>query len=261
VSAVLWALGGCTGGGRVGDSDPFSRGGSSTPSSARVAAADSIELRGLVRSVQDGTPIQGALVILQSPSGVEWVSALSDSLGVVDLGVIIPGNLTVVVRAEGFQSVTSREEVRGLPPVRIQIQLATEADSEARSSVSVEARRDPLEAAGFYFRRDRESGSFLTAREIRMRGAVSPSEVLLTLPGFRLLQSRGAAAVVGRRGCPSNVFIDGILVGDTRQLDYLIVLQSIAALEAYPGGTPPAAFAGQGSACGAVVIWTPRSAD
>ncbi len=244
----------------IGESDPFARGGGGQPvETASSPGGDSIRLSGTVSTTEaDGEALAGVLVTLVTPGGSERAAARSDSAGGFDLGVVAAGAYSARARAPGHAPLETRVEVRGLPPVRLVILLAPDGDPDARSSAEILARRDPLEVVGFHERRARESGSFLAGDEVHRRSAPYPSELVVSFPGFRLAPLGRGVAVVGRRGCPPNLFIDGMHVGDTRQLDLLVSMASVAAIEAYPGSTPPAEFAGLGSGCGAVVIWTPR---
>jgi hypothetical protein len=249
----------CASGG-IGESDPFARGGDGV-ATARSAAptGDSVQLTGsVVVTGGESGAIHEALVTLVTPGGSERAAARTDTLGAFDLGVVAAGNYIARARAEGFSDVEATVEVRGLPPVRLVVHLAPVDAPEDVSTIEIEARRDLLQSVGFHERRVRESGSFLSGDEIRRRGAPYPSELILSFPGFRLSPVGGRGVVVGRQGCPPKLFVDGMDVGDSRQIDLVVTIGTIAAVEAYPGSTPPAEFAGFGSACGSVVIWTRR---
>jgi hypothetical protein len=258
VLILLLAAGGCSLSGSIDASDPFTREGASGQGAAGASGAEPLfELRGSVVGGEDEDPLRGVLVTLTDRDGREVAAARTDSAGVVGLGRMAPGEYVVRARHEAFKPLDERTEIRGLPPVRIQIQLAA-SDTDDRSSVRVTASRDLLDEVGFYSRRSRETGSFLVADEIRAANAPNTTELLATLPGFQVTVVGGARAAVGRRGCPPNVFLDGRPVGDTRRIDSVVSILGIGALEAYPGGSPPAEFAGFGQQCGAVVLWTRR---
>jgi hypothetical protein len=258
---VLWVLlaAGCASGG-IDGSDPFARSGDGVAAARAYApAGDSVLLTGSVSVAGDESgAIHQALVTLVTPGGSERAAARSDTLGTFDLGVVAAGNYVARARAEGFDEVEVAVEVRGLPPVRLVVHLAPIGAPETASTIEVQARRDFLQTVGFHDRRARESGSFLAGEEIGRRSAPYPSELLVSMPGFRMAPFGGRVTVVGRRGCPPKLFVDGMDVGDTRQVDLIVTMETIAAVEAYPGSTPPAEFAGFGSGCGAVVIWTRR---
>jgi hypothetical protein len=249
----------CASGGGIGTSDPFVRGGEGATESAsplRSGERPSIDLQGTVTGGPEGTTVSDARVTLRSATGGDPEATRTGAEGTFEFASLVPGVYTVLASASGYQTVEQRIDVQGLPPVRLEIHLPAEGDDEDSASAVIRARPDHLHTISFYDRRERESGSFLLAADIQRRGVGSPRELVLSLPGFRVLT--GSSVVVGRRGCPPTLFIDGLDVGDLRQINFLLSLRSIAALEAYPGSSPPARFAGLNSLCGAVVVWTPR---
>jgi hypothetical protein len=251
-------LSGCLSSG-VASSDPFARGGAGAASPS-ASQPETIRLTGWVTVLGDeDEAIADVVITLVDLDGSERAVAGSDSTGAFDLGSVEPGSYQARATLDGYLSAESAVEVRGLPPVRLLIELAADdAEEGLASTARVTARADFLETVGFYQRQGRESGSFLVEADIRRRTAMSASDVVVSLAGFRRRPVGNQLLLVGRRGCPPNLFIDGMEVGDTRQLDFLITVQSIAAIEAYPGSTPPAEFAGIGVECGAVAIWSKR---
>jgi len=248
----------CASGG-IGTSDPFARGGEGATESTRTVGTPTrppIDLMGTVTGGTTAGSVADARVTLRAVTGNGPVTARTNDQGAFDFQSLTPGTYTVTASASGYKSLEQRIEVQGLSPVRLEIHLPSEADDEGSASATIQARPDPLQTSGFYHRRERESGTFLVAEEIRRRGTGTPAELVVSLPGFRLLP--GTAVVVGRRGCPPSLYVDGLEVGDVRQINLLVSLSGIAALEAYPGSSPPAIFAGMNSQCGAVVVWTPR---
>jgi hypothetical protein len=215
-----------------------------------------VDLSGTVTGGAEGAPIAGARVTLQPASGNGPAAERTNEEGSFEFQSLAPGTYMVMASASGYQPLEQRVEVEGLPPVRLEIHLVPDGDEEGASSATIQARPDPLQVVGFYHRRERESGSFLVAADIRRRGVGTPAELVLSLPGFRQLPQSGI--VVGRRGCSPSLFIDGLDAGDLRQINFLVSVGNISALEAYPGSSPPAMFAGLNSQCGAVVVWTPR---
>lgn len=255
------AVSACGTSGGIGSSDPFTRGGNEPAgmwdSGVGSDSRPAIDLVGVITGGPDDVPLGEVTISLAASYPPAHHGATSDSTGAFQLEALAPGIYTVTAAHPGFQPLERRVDVQGLPPVRLELFLAAEGEDQS-SDAAIRARPDPLQASGFYHRRDRESGSFLVASEIRTRGAGSVSELLLTLSGFRLAPQGARPTVVGRRGCPPSLFIDGLDRGDSRQVDFLVTLDNIAALEAYPGSSPPAVFAGLNTLCGAVAIWTPR---
>jgi hypothetical protein len=269
--ALAWALllvglAGCASGNewRDGGGDPFARGGSGAPGSMTSGPSgaplpDSVTALGTITGGEDGTAwLGGAQIELLGSQDALVVRAVSDSTGNFELGPARAGSYTLVVQAAGHKEIRERIDFVGRAPATLRLTMVRDID-DGRSQVSFLSRRDPLEAVGFYDRRDRESGTFLANDQIRTRGASTPSRLLLTIPGFQEGIDRfGNSIVVGRRGCPPTLFIDGQDTGSVGQIDALVTLFSIMAIEAYPGSLPPSQFAGMNAACGAVVIWTTR---
>lgn len=257
---ALAGLSGCVASGGIGSSDPFVRGGgqASAPTSfdPRSGSREPLAIDGRITSVPDDTPLARARIALESVDRGNVVEVRADSAGAFRFEPLPQGLYLLRAEREGYVSLEIQLSLEGLPPVRLEVELSRPGDEDHRSTAQLFGRQDPLQVAGFYDRRARESGTFLLAADIRRRGVGSASELVLSIPGFRL----AGFTIVGRRGCSPTLFVDGLDVGDLRQIDRLVSLWSIAALEAYPGSSPPAVFAGLNSQCGAVAIWTPRGA-
>lgn len=268
-AALSVGLGACASGNEWRDSgaDPFARGGGplgATSSSGRSGAPlpDSVTALGTITGGEDG--ITGLLdVRIQLLGFQETVvaEARSDSTGSFQIGPARAGSYTLWVEAAGHKDIRERIDFVGRAPATLRLEMVRVSE-DGRSVATYLSRRDPLEFVGFYDRRGREAGTFLAYDQVRTRGAASPSRLLLMIPGFQEGVDRfGSAVVVGRRGCPPTLFVDGQETGNVSQIDFLVTLFDIMAIEAYPGSSPPSQFAGLNAACGAVVLWTPRGQD
>ena len=125
------------------------------------------------------------------------------------------------------------------------------------------ARRRGL--GGFEERSRSGQGTYLTREQFMSRGnPIVPSDLLRTARGLRVYRrgglgktvittSRGSTTFAGP--CSPSVFLDNMYLGDTETIDIDVVLNvdHIQALEVYNGATVPARF---NRGCGAIVFWT-----
>lgn len=163
--------------------------------------------------------------------------------------------------------------------------------------VSVAASRRHLEVAGFYQRQRSDFGTFLGPEEIARRRAPRITDLLLGLPGVRLvsmttgsvgrrfIQLRGSSLSQGG-ACRPRIFVDGLLyaLGDSKpiprregeetemeeimealdqglSIDDIGPPSDLAGIEIYRSATQvPVQFGGTSvhTLCGVIVIWTKR---
>jgi hypothetical protein len=122
-------------------------------------------------------------------------------------------------------------------------------------------------------RRTRGFGVQITREEIEERRPMRLSDVLLTLPGVRMVQGSRAGSgarsfSIGRAlpGCQLQIFLDGVnvsrgAVGEEDVLiDDLVSPLDVEVVEVFRGlGSIPAEFLTSQARCGVVAIWTRRS--
>jgi hypothetical protein len=129
----------------------------------------------------------------------------------------------------------------------------------------------PAHMRGFYDRRERGVGSFLTREEIERRMAPRLIDILLTIPGVRIKGSDEHVYLV-RAGprcrnteppIPPVIFVDGrtwasILADDPiTELLYSIRPETVMGIEVYDSQAQvPFEFQRRETRCGAIVIWT-----
>jgi hypothetical protein len=128
--------------------------------------------------------------------------------------------------------------------------------------VTVVGRRDisgPM--AGFYQRQASGRGRFITLADIEKRNALNMTDLLRTIPGFRVTSSgfRNNVRVRGSR-CAPLVWLDGqgLFAGDV-DLDAFNPM-TFEGIEVYSGGASvPVEFQGNqrvSSSCGTIVLWS-----
>lgn len=129
-------------------------------------------------------------------------------------------------------------------------------------------RREQVE--DFYRRMTRGVGTYLTRDDIEGRMSGTPSDLLRTIPGLRLVRTRSGTGVrfpttsLSRRDCAPMIWIDGQRAPGL-EIDE-VTLTDIEGIEIYNGpSTTPVQFSqGVGHvSCGTIVVWsrppTPRS--
>ena len=120
--------------------------------------------------------------------------------------------------------------------------------------------------AGFWERRSRGFGHYLTRDEIDAVGAHDFTDVLRMTPGVNIITVNGRRSVrfgrsMGLRGdCPPQYWVDGMRIENGSPDDF--VPGDLEALEIYSGpSTVPPQFAARSvqigtRTCGAIVVWT-----
>ena len=115
---------------------------------------------------------------------------------------------------------------------------------------------------GFWERRARGFGSFITRDEIVRRNTSEFVDLLRRLPGASITQVNGRPAVrfkrnIGPRDCPPQYFVDGMPLHAATPDEFSP--EDVEAIELYAGpATTPVQFAPRpmSNTCGAIVIWT-----
>lgn len=187
-----------------------------------------------------------------------------------------PGTYRLSVERLGYTSRAHEVELVAGEALESRIVLSADPVPIEDIVVDVEARNLALAQAGFYERRDRGLGLFVTREEIERRRPMVTTDVLRSLPGVRVTQTSRfgstAQAVVlrggtrtearGPDGCGPEIWLDQVRLtreegGGPVPLDRYVVPEEIEALEIYR--TPaevPAQYSTRESSCGVIVVWT-----
>lgn len=216
-------------------------------------------LVGLVRD-SSGQAVPGVEVRVR---GNDALYAKTNDSGGFRIQSIPVGPTTVVVRRLGFAPATVDMILRAGRTDSLVLSLTTVAAS--LPGVLVE---DEYEAkshrmlAGFWDRRSRGFGNFITRDEIEKRdphdfvdlARMVPSVSVMTRNGRKVLRfHRG----IGARDCPPQYFVDGMRIENGSPDEFSP--QDVEAVELYSGpATIPPQFTARFNSytCGAVVIWT-----
>ena len=229
--------------------------GSASPASAQARAA----LVGVVRD-SAGNPVPGAEVRLIGDA--DAIARTNDSGG-FRLAALRTGPASFRFRRMGFLPATVNLVLRGGQTDSLVLALTMTTVSLATVLVEDEylARSHRL-LPGFWDRRSRGFGNYMTRDEIEKREPREFVDIVRLMPGVTIQTRSGRAVIRFNRGsqrtdCPPQYFVDGMRI-DNMSPDEMTP-QDVEAIEVYAGpATTPPQFAPRPNTltCGAVVIWT-----
>jgi len=240
--------------------------------SFELAAAQTVT--GIVVDGTDNEPVAGVVIALADSAGVRLGVTETKADGSFELRLERAGRYTLSTQRLGYLSFTS-QPLTILSGAELEFEIRLERAPIASQAVEVRTRSRVarLERAGFYTRRDKGIGRFLTAEDIRKRGSLLVSDLLRTEPSVRIVYNsarpgwdvvfRGATtSVVGKKApCVPLVVVDGVRVRTDHSmgLDELVEVSEIEGLELYPGSAGvPAQYSGMGALCGVILLWLKR---
>ena len=240
------------------------------PADAQNSVAERIrsEVHGRVVEQNGGEAVGQARLLfrrLVEDSVIDSVSATTGDDGTFRLERLPPGTYALVTQHLSFETRRDTFTVPISKSMKIRISLAA-APVELRP-LQVTARSGWLVETGFYRRRDKGFGKFLTPEELDRRPLNSLTQALKTVPGVQYGRqcSRGICRDVlhmspstGHVSCSVTYYMDGDeMHGPVSPRD--ISMHDLAAIEVYRGiSETPGQFYGR---CGSVVMWSKRSGD
>jgi hypothetical protein len=226
---------------------------------ARWAGAQEATVRGLVLdSARSPVPDVAVAVV-----AVHQVTR-TDANGRFTLTKLPAGAVEISIRRIGYAPATVKRTVPASGIDSVTVVLMDLPQVMDAMSVTERHRRQGIEE--FYFRRAQGvAGVFFTREDIGNQRASTPTDLMRTTPGVRLVNSasgrgiRFQSATTGlRRGgdCQPVIWLDG-QAAPGMELDD-IPLNDIEGIELYRGpSTTPGQFWRSGaSQCGAIVVWT-----
>ena len=225
---------------------------------AVIAAARGQQAASVRGSVRDslGYPVVGAqVVVIGSP-----IRGETDERGEFLVSQVTGGRISVAIRRIGFRpdSVTIAVGVGQTQSVELVLhRIALDLQP-----VVILGRSNLLgPIAGFYDRRARGNGRFITRADIQRQNPVNLTDILRLIPGVRV-ESRELRKVLRFRGseCSPLTWLDGApLYAGSYDFDALDP-RAYEGIEIYLGATGvPMQFLGNRSAlnsCGTVVLWS-----
>lgn len=243
------------------DESPAARPGGAGPEAADPEAA---EVRGQVRVQKSGEPLAGATVTLR-PEGAApdsgGRSAATDRQGEFHFAQVGPGSWILRVEHVGYRPRTDTLAVGEGDDVVLRIPMAVSpVDLEP---LVVRVRRGWLVERGFYRRRSKDLGYFLTPEDLERRSVHRLTQLLKIVPGVRLVRDCSSLpcenfirmSATASSSCRVQYYMDGNeLVPPVNPDDHMVL--DLAAVEVYRGiAETPAQYYGR---CGSVVMWSKR---
>lgn len=241
------------------------------------AAARAQYVHGRVLDAGTGHGVPSATVLIVNLDESIRTGAVTDRDGYFSFRTT-PGNFRLRVERVGYAPTGSTElTLARTDTVSFDVRLPLQPREVTALTVTTTGGR-LLDPSGFFERRDRTSGRFFGPYDVERRRPVSPADLLVEIPGYRVIPTRGGSRVlmVGRdRHCVPTVYVDGTLAHRGTQsthltersqedgifLESLVNANAIRAMEAYQSGaTAPARFRPVGPIgggdCGVLVFWT-----
>lgn len=217
---------------------------------------------GVVVDRETRQPIEGVAVTLRPMDGAPGLAPppvlFTDAAGRFLLGELESGRYDIAIERIGYQPVVDSIAYRSELGLRIDVEMVSDAVEMDPLLVMAEARSRNLDANGFYERRRRGIGRFVSRDEIQERSAMRVSDIFRGMAGVRMssggrVSGQGGVPLL-RGGCRADVYLDGVRTIPPFPVDALLHPDDLDAVEVYHGSELPAQFGT--TSCGAVVIWT-----
>ena len=240
-----------------------------------------IRLEGIVRDDATGAAVPEARVELLDGWGTLRRIRETDSLGHFQFPVKRLGVYRVRVRRRGYAEAMGTLLTEAYVYLNVEFRLRSNAPLMAPLTLLARAQKIPSPTMqGFHVRLREARGRYFTREDVE---AVRPgyvSDMVATIPGFivrrsgeegrerTLYQQRVTASGVRQADCALRVFVDGEMLNPRLPsgepgpggFDATVDQTMVEGIELYlDPANVPAEFGGAG-ACGAVAVWTRRSA-
>jgi hypothetical protein len=213
-------------------------------------------VRGQVFQHESRGSLWGAAVSLASgPDGTRGIGTrVTGEDGRFLFRAVPPGLYRLTVTLLGYTAL--RDTLRVAPGAELDLLLPLSAEPIPLEPIVVEARRrEPSYRAGFERRRRTMGGTFITREEIEERNPQVFTDLLRMVPGARVVPvSSFGRGVLFRGQCVPELYVDGMRLASTLDLDAVIQPMDVEAMEVYTGAHLPAEFGP--TPCGAIVVWT-----
>ena len=213
-------------------------------------------------------PVGSASVLLLNKTGVVRTMTLSDTAGFYAVSAPGSGTYSLRVDAAGYNTLNALPFDIDLGQTLQMDLLIWDLTKLAPVVVTAEAKPfapGPLE--GFYQRKERAMGQFLTREDIEQKGGTRFTDILRLVPGVDVVPLRGSPHYTARlksapRGCPPELWVDNVRWGSIDiggGPDREFFPSDLEGIEIYTPATVPAEFAVGNSLCGVIVVWTKRA--
>ena len=243
----------------------------------QASSAASQYVHGVVTYVDSEAPVRYASVLLLDSAGVSQGSATTGPDGRFAIPVTREGNVTVYVEhPSAWAMVDGPVWASYSENTLVVFALQPSPIALEGMEVSVEARSLALDRTGFYQRKGFRPGVFMDQQVLARRNPMETTDLLRTLPGVQLLDTREAGKGLvpvmsyalrtqldpSRPLCFPRVVLDGQVVntggtGRPTYLDELVHPQDLQGMEVYRSpAEAPMEFGGGMAVCGMIVLWT-----
>ena len=221
---------------------------------AATAQQDTLaRLTGTITSSKNGRPLADVTISVKGTGAFH----VSDSTGAFTIARIPPGRHTL--RLVWHDHVSEDYQVAVRAGKTLELAILLDAGGVDLAPIVVEATSGEwvLSLAGFYSRRGKGFGRFVTSEDIERRRPPNLS-AMLSASGITMRCVRTAcypARYASGRRCAVPVFLDGLRV-EAYDIDN-IPPSDVLGIEVYrQGADTPAEFSRWSADCGAVLIWT-----
>jgi hypothetical protein len=222
------------------------------------ATSDLARVGGRVLEHGSSRPLADAAVslsMLAPDTSITWAQ-LSGSSGEFLFPSVRPGRYRLAAELLGYTELVDTLEVG--PASETELILPLSVDPVPLDPVVVMVRQIPSGPLRGFDRRSRTMrGTFMTRADIEEANPHVFTDLLRTLPGVRLVPTRTYGyALYFRGGCVPDLWMDGVRIGSTVDIDSFLRPVDLEALEIYRGPELPGEFGN--NLCGAIVAWTRR---
>ena len=211
--------------------------------------------------VRDSSGVRlGAVSVLALGMGIQTVS---DDSGAFRLTGLPEGSVTIQLRRLGYAPAAHVMLLAAGEARELGVVLAQAA--EALDVVDVKAHAMRGKMSGFYTRRERGIGTFITREEIERRQPSKVSQLLRYVNGVYIPQDNSdmrpstvgmrRAAGISAQSCAVQMYVDGQHYADGRLDDFRP--SELEGIEIYKSASEiPASFRSRDTMCGVIAVWT-----
>lgn len=229
--------------------------GAPRPDSTARDTTPAILLGKVIDSTGAGLP--GAEITMMKS---DRIYAITGDSGAFRIASIPPGTVVFNVRRIGFEAATFTAVLRPGRTHRANFSLSATAQTLPTVAVSDTAVQSHW-LDSFNNRKSNGHGTFITRAEILKRNARTGIDVIRTVPGIRIVATRGGMSsrvLMSRttnRACPPAMYLHGMPYSGTME-DFSA--DDIEAVEVYVGVSeiPPEYDRNERGICGVIVVWT-----
>ena len=229
------------------------------------------EIRGTVVNRTTGIAVPGASMLLLNETGQVQKMAITDAEGGYSIIAPAPGRYSFRVDAPGYGRHDEPQfTVLAGRTLELEIRVWDLTELEPVEVVAESTTFAPGPLEGFYERRDRARGQYVTRQQIEMMGVNRFTDILRMTPTVDIVSRGGTQYTIRIKGttragrdCAPLLWVDNVRWGtvdlDGEGPDREILPIDVEAVEVYRPSAVPIEFSGFDSSCGAVVVWTRRA--